>query len=162
MVEGYATVCLSRKVRQHLRFIHCTSGIAQDNTKTIKWAEEGLAKHFLRRKHMDMKLSHIMKLIAAGEALLSMVDTIKMTSDYLNNTLPCKPLLLQSDMPNYFSFVHLNTRFEPEKWYWWWSNVQNIWQTTIKLTMSVLLRVTTSVHHWLNKFESGSDSLNLK
>lgn len=53
------------------------------NSFAIEWPEGGHAKHFGRRKHIDINFNYVMDLIEEGEIELYKLDTGDMIADYL-------------------------------------------------------------------------------
>lgn len=64
-----------------------TTFIPQENRGAIDWAEGGPAKHFARRKHIDIKFNIAMRLINDSAVKLEKVNTNEMIVGYLKKPL---------------------------------------------------------------------------
>lgn len=61
--------------------------IHQDNNGAIEWAEEGSARHFYRRKHIDILHHFVMRMIAENLIRIKRIRTQHMLVDILTKPL---------------------------------------------------------------------------
>lgn len=105
LAEGGRIITWLRQVMDELDIKQGTIKIYQDNNGTIEWANAGNAKHFTRRKHIDIKYNFINRM--AEEKLIELVkiNTYEMKSDFLTKILPPNEYIIAIKISNIFTDV---------------------------------------------------------
>lgn len=75
---------------QELDIVQRSTVIAQDNVGAIELASTGPAKHFTRRKHIDVKPNKVVKCMHERDIELGKVDTKDISANFLANALQTK------------------------------------------------------------------------
>lgn len=75
------------KMLKILNVVQQTTTIAEDNSGTIGWANGRPAKHFARRKHVDIELNYIMEQVHKREVNLMKVASADMLADFLTKPM---------------------------------------------------------------------------
>lgn len=88
--EGRTIAAWLGRVLEELCVHQSPTVIARDNSGAIEWVVRGPAKHFARRKHIDIKHNYIMDMIQRGEVVLAKVECKHMLADFLTRPLESK------------------------------------------------------------------------
>lgn len=81
-----------RKVMRELNICQNATKSDQDDRGAIVVSEDGPARHFSKRKHVDIKLSHVVELIKREEIKLNKVGRSEVIADCLTKPIsPEKP-----------------------------------------------------------------------
>lgn len=73
-----------RNVTEELGLKQHTTVMCQDNIGSIEWAQGRKAKHYSRRKHIDVLYSVVMLMIEDKEGQMKYVPTAAMKADFLS------------------------------------------------------------------------------
>ena len=90
----------TKKFIEHQGFEVKLNIIYQDNTRTIKLAENGKTSSGKRTKHFDIKLFYITDLIGKQEVIVKYCPTNNMIADYITK------IYLQEQNSNYFEMKY--------------------------------------------------------
>lgn len=75
LAESTVTVAWVKNQQRELNFYQPPTGVAQNNSCAIEWAEGRPAKHLTCRKHIDMKGNYAMIIIESEKTFLKKVET---------------------------------------------------------------------------------------
>lgn len=85
--EACRVIAWLRQVLNELGIRQNPTNVAQDNTGSISWAEGGAAKHFSRRKQIDLRYHYVIEKVRDGSIRLEKVGTEEMEADFLTKAL---------------------------------------------------------------------------
>lgn len=63
---------------------------AQKNASCMVWANTGMARDFVKRKDIELRMNYVQQLMERGETKLKHVRTGETVADYLTKGLPSK------------------------------------------------------------------------
>lgn len=94
--EGCKVIAWLRQVLSEFNIVQDGTKVFQDNKGAIDWVNGGPAKHFSRRKHVDIRYHYVTEMVYNGQIEVVKTPTARMDADFL--TKPLGPLPFSNNM----------------------------------------------------------------
>lgn len=103
LTEAVKTVIWLNNVLKELGVPQNPPQIFQDNVGCMEWVHGGTAKHFNKRKHIDLKHHYLMSIVESKKVVLKLIGTREMEADFLTKPLYPTELRRASEIMNIFN-----------------------------------------------------------